>query len=107
MNPVTPADITYCEQGMTPPPRGHDPLHFIGIPEACDVCGRDIADGLFFADAEIPASGLWGYLCPACITEQRVRFGWGIGQLYQRESGNPPKWLLVAGYPDTSDDNDN
>lgn len=54
-------------------------------PKKCDVCEKPIGDS--FADAVIPAMGVWGIICPECCTEFNVQFSTGRGQMYREEAG--------------------
>lgn len=53
-------------------------------PMACDLCGTSIKNT--YADAVIPRLMVWATLCPRCADLERVRYGTGRGQLFQRES---------------------
>lgn len=93
-------------------------LDYIGDPGACDVCGRPLADEVFFCDAELPAhGGQWGVLCRICTVGEGIRAGWGNAQFYERQEPEPVqgaataapavlRWRCVVGNP-PADEADN
>lgn len=68
--------------------------------DTCDFCGEKIQPDMeLFADAEIHLDdGVWGILCPYCISMGGNEMVWGRGQLYQYQADRNA-WLMVAGFP--------
>lgn len=93
---------TYCPRQADKSRGLLDPTYFSGAPVDCDLCGQPIRNGRYFSDCEVPNTEQWGYLCEDCTTSHKIFFGWGIGQLYERLQTSESRWLLVAGFPDTT-----
>lgn len=89
----------YCISKIDPTAGQRKPQLFTGVPDNCDLCGKPIHLGHFFADVQLPNSTQWAYACQMCIADHQMQFGWGEGQLYQNQAGNSEHWLLVAGFP--------
>ena len=71
-------------------------IFFSGVVDACDVCGRPLADEPGFGDVALHgANGPWGLLCLPCCAADGVRWGWGAGQQYMRQPDG--RWELRRG----------
>lgn len=68
--------------------------------ENCAACDEQLLPALeFFADTETyPGEGVWGLLCPLCLTYGGNEMEWGKGQLYQYRA-DLKQWRMVAGFP--------
>jgi hypothetical protein len=75
-----------------------DPLYFGDPPEICDHCQNPLEGDSYFGDCMMPGQDFWVYLCPLCINNNRLEFGWGRGRLYKRVNHSDGDWLLVAGF---------
>lgn len=80
-------------------------IQWAGDLDECAHCGERISPQIeFFADAETyQDDGVWGLLCPVCLTYGGNEMVWGKGQLYQFRSDSNV-WLLVAGFPPASEE---
>ena len=97
--------VRYCDRQLRPVPQSHQPSHYSGPIDTCDLCQQPLADLQYFADCALASGDRWGVSCQDCIAVHQIEFGWGTGQLYARDADDAAQWRLVAGYPvsDTED----
>lgn len=76
--------------------------HYLSdVPETCYLCGKDFESEKFIVDGAIKSGGgAWCFMCEQCFEEKGKGIGWGIGQLYKKESDK--QWLQVAGFKNSS-----
>lgn len=60
----------------------------IDLPEACDQCGRDLAEIGYVFDTCTRASLEWSWMCPPCFFGLGCGVGEGFGQLYAFDRTN-------------------
>jgi len=70
-------------------------------PEACDICSIPLYKETFISDGRLKEHAAWANMCADCTVYYGNGIGWGIGQLYRRESDG--RWLLVGGSPGLDD----
>ena len=91
--------IFECREMALPDTAREYSSEWLGSLEDCGYCGEKLTPELeFFADSEInPGDGIWGLLCPVCLTYGGNEMIWGKGQLYQYQTKSN-SWVLVAGF---------
>lgn len=71
-------------------------------PEDCDICSIPLSRETFFSDGRLQGVPAWANMCADCSVYYGAGIGWGIGQLYRKESDG--RWLMVGGSSDEGDD---
>ncbi len=76
----------------------NEPQYAYGI-ESCDGCGSSLLARGLFVDGRLQNQLGWANMCVQCFTERGAGVGWGMGQLYARQTNGD--WRLVAGFDDS------
>jgi Reverse transcriptase (RNA-dependent DNA polymerase). len=66
---------------------------YINPPEHCGVCLTGLSNQKYFVDGKTKV-GPFACMCESCFKEHGEGVGYGMGQLYKR---NSKEWVLVAG----------
>ena len=74
---------------------GPKPKWMGSVPEACDLCHRDLKlDGVFIDGKTV--MGPWGCLCGSCHRSHGVGLGTGQGQKYEFDTACE-EWFKTEG----------
>lgn len=63
----------------------------------CGTCGRSLSGCGLAIDGRLKSKSMWGNFCASCHSKAGEGIGWGVGQLYARQTNGC--WRLVAGFP--------
>lgn len=64
--------------------------------KTCGLCDCDLSKRGFYVDGKLRGQAMWANFCIPCLRRGGEGIGWGMGQLYARQSDG--KWRLVAGF---------
>jgi hypothetical protein len=71
------------------------PEYSYGV-EQCDFCQRPVGELGLFVDGDVRGGGGWANMCARCFEVRGIGIGWGVGQLYARQSDGRPR--LASGF---------
>ncbi len=69
--------------------------YYINPPKSCDICSTPLDGETFFSDGRLQGGLVWANMCADCCIYRGSGIGWGVGQLYRKESDG--RWLMVGG----------
>ncbi len=69
--------------------------YYINAPESCDICSIPLDGETFISDGCLQGDLVWANMCADCCIYHGSGIGWGVGQLYRKESDG--RWLMVGG----------
>ena len=79
-------------------------VYYDDAPDQCDVCNIPLLSETYVVDGKLADSPAWANMCADCAVYYGAGIGWGIGQLYRKQSDG--RLLLVSGGgpPDDEDE---
>lgn len=64
--------------------------------KTCGLCDCALSKRGFYVDGKLRGQAMWANFCIPCLRRNGEGIGWGMGQLYARQSNG--NWRLVAGF---------